>query len=65
MRTQDGRTLEVLFEKRRTDGLWVGTSENYLKIKVASNDDLNGTLRRLRVQVVEGGALCGNIDRTA
>ncbi len=65
MRTQDGRTLEVLFEKKGRDGLWVGTSENYLKIKASSNADLNGSLRTLKVQVVAGGDLYGNIEDTA
>ncbi len=61
-RSQDGKTLEVIFEKKAKDGLWVGTSENYLKVRAQSNDDLNGRLLDLKVEIDAKGALFAYIN---
>ncbi len=60
LRNNIGRDLNVLFEKRGTDGIWFGTSENYLKVKVRSQENLDGALRIVRTSKIENGNLLGD-----
>ncbi len=62
LRNNIGRDLNVLFEQKGIDGLWSGTSENYLKVKVRSKEDLNGALRNVRISRVENGNLIGGFN---
>jgi len=55
------RDLNVLFEKRGADGFWSGTSENYLKVKVRSQEDLDGALRIVRISRVKDEILFGTL----
>ena len=46
---QEGRTLRVLFEERRSDGGFVGFSDNYVKVSIGTEDDLSNHLIDVRV----------------
>ena len=46
---QIGRTLRVLFEGHETHGLWVGFSDNYVKVGVRASDDLANRLCDVRI----------------
>jgi len=41
---QEGRTLRVLFEERASDGGYVGFSDNYVKVNVRTDRELNNRL---------------------
>jgi threonylcarbamoyladenosine tRNA methylthiotransferase MtaB len=45
----EGTTLRVLFEERRSNGLFVGFSDNYVKVCVESDDDLSNRLIDVRI----------------
>ena len=42
--SQVGKTLSVLFETYE-NGCWLGHSENFVYVKVATNEDLKNTVR--------------------
>jgi len=44
-----GKTLPVLFEKRRVDGLLAGHAANYLDVYSDAADEVAGTIRRVRM----------------
>ena len=46
---QEGGTLRVLFEERNRDGLWIGFSDNYVKVAVDADTDLSNQLLPVRV----------------
>ena len=48
-----GKTLEVLFETKQTDGSFIGHSRNYAPVKVKSDCDVSGKI--LNVRVIEPG----------
>lgn len=47
--SQVGETLEVLWEERVRDGLWRGTSDNYLRVTTPAESNLTNTLGRVVV----------------
>jgi len=49
---QIGNELRVLFEERDATGRFVGFSDNYVKVGVATNEDLSNCVRRVRVNDV-------------
>jgi tRNA A37 methylthiotransferase MiaB len=51
---QQGRILRVLFEERNGDGWFVGFSDNYVKVGVATNRDLSNRFGFVRVDGVVG-----------
>jgi threonylcarbamoyladenosine tRNA methylthiotransferase MtaB len=55
-RDQVGRTVEVLWERRR-DGAWQGTSDNYLRVRAVSERDLRRRLEPARLVAAEGDEL--------
>lgn len=62
-----GKDLEILLESQSDDGLWRGTSDNYLKVKClqalldeAGKECSKGRLVNIEAQAVEGGFLVGN-----
>ncbi|MFQ5512654.1 MAG: tRNA (N(6)-L-threonylcarbamoyladenosine(37)-C(2))-methylthiotransferase MtaB, partial [Candidatus Krumholzibacteriia bacterium] len=50
---QVGRTLQVLFEQRQSDGRWVGFTDNYVKVAVESPHDLANRFGSVRVTAVD------------
>ena len=49
-KNQTGRSLRVLFEEREVSGLYAGWSDNYVRIAVASEEDLANRLGTVRVR---------------
>lgn len=62
--SQIGRRLEMLFETRLDNGLWVGTSDNYLKVQCSSSKNLRGTLCLVDISDLREGVLRGNIVKS-
>jgi threonylcarbamoyladenosine tRNA methylthiotransferase MtaB len=58
---QVGKTLEVLLEETVRDGLCLGTSSNYLKIKVPCDARMCGTIVPVRIAGVSEGRLAGEL----
>ena len=58
-----GRPLDVLLEHRRDrqSGLLTGLSDNYIRLRVAGPDDLQGEEVRVRVLSVGGGYATGSL----
>lgn len=60
-RDQVGQRLEVLWEERR-DGVWLGTSDNYIRVRLEDGDETDASLRGRRTEVeitglAEGGVI--------
>ncbi|MCX7682008.1 MAG: tRNA (N(6)-L-threonylcarbamoyladenosine(37)-C(2))-methylthiotransferase MtaB [Anaerolineae bacterium] len=56
-----GRTLEVLWEHRRADGLWSGLTDNYLRVLTASGRALHNLITAVRLTGVQDGHLTGEV----
>jgi threonylcarbamoyladenosine tRNA methylthiotransferase MtaB len=54
-----GQTLRVLFERREDSGLYTGFSDNYIKIGVATENDVANELWPVRLNGVERGLARG------
>jgi len=52
------KKLEVLFENYK-NGYWIGTSNNYLKVKVQSNENLKNEIFEVLIENIEGEYLIG------
>lgn len=57
-----GRTLSVLWETRRADGLWSGLSDNYLRVLVEAEDNLHNTIRPVLATEVTEDSLRGDLQ---
>ena len=55
-----GQTLEVLFEQVQ-EGIATGHTSNYLRIKVATDQNLENTLQQVVIDSVEGEILKGHL----
>ncbi len=64
LKANKDRTLEVLFEKKEYDGLWAGTSGNYIRVKARGRDNLEGHLCKVRIREVANGHLLGDLENT-
>lgn len=53
-----GKTMPVLWEKR-SDGIWSGHSDNYIKIYTRSNEDLTNKLLPVKLTKVSGDGVGG------
>ncbi|MCX8068564.1 MAG: tRNA (N(6)-L-threonylcarbamoyladenosine(37)-C(2))-methylthiotransferase MtaB [Anaerolineae bacterium] len=56
-----GREMEVLWERRRRDGLWHGLTDNYLQVVTACPADLHNRITRTRLVQEEDGFLVGEV----
>ncbi len=56
-----GRELEVLWERRRRDGLWHGLTDNYLQVVTACPADLHNRITRTRLVGEKDGFLMGEV----
>ncbi len=52
MRTNTGKTCEVLFEKQGSDGVVDGLTGNYIRVMVPWGEELPGTIRQVRLTSV-------------
>lgn len=55
-----GRTMPVLWEKR-TDGIWSGLTDNYIKVYTKSNRDLTNKLLLVKLVEVRGDGVWGEV----
>jgi threonylcarbamoyladenosine tRNA methylthiotransferase MtaB len=53
-----GKTMPVLWEKR-TDGLWSGLTDNYIKVYTKSDEDLTNKLLLAKLVAVSGDGVWG------
>ena len=53
-----GREIDVLFEEKQGD-YWIGHTDNYMVIKFKSEEDLEGKIKKVIIQNVEGENLIG------
>ncbi|HET6347735.1 MAG TPA: hypothetical protein VFH88_01495, partial [Candidatus Krumholzibacteria bacterium] len=44
-----GRNVRVLFERRGKDGAYYGFSDEYVRVSVRCDEDLNNRLRQVRI----------------
>lgn len=56
-----GREMVVLWEQRRRDGLWVGLTDNYLRVITRAEGDLHNRLIPTRLLTMENGHMVGEV----
>lgn len=56
-----GRIVRVLFEQREASGLYAGFSDNYIKVGVATEDEIGNQLLPVRLYGVERGLALGSL----
>ena len=56
-----GRTVKVLFEKGQQDGLRSGLTDTFMKVAVASDENLTGTLREVTIIGITDGLAYGRL----
>lgn len=61
MSSQIDKTLDVVIEEKNEDNIAIGTSGNYLKVKMALDGYPKGALVRVRVSGIEGNFLIGKL----
>lgn len=60
MEAQIGKVLEVLFEEEK-DGRWEGYTGTYLRTAVESGEDLQGEIRAVRLDAIDGEMILGSL----
>lgn len=61
LKSQVGKTLEVLFENRDKDGLYEGFSENYCQVKLETEEELAFKFRKVKITDVKSDSLQGEL----
>ena len=56
-----GKKMDVLFEERKEDGSFTGFTENYIKVAVASEEDLSNKIRTVKLVTLDGQLIYGKI----
>jgi threonylcarbamoyladenosine tRNA methylthiotransferase MtaB len=56
-----GREMAVLWEQRRSDGLWTGLTDNYLRVVTPGHGDWHNRLTLTRLCAVQNGCLVGEV----
>jgi len=56
-----GREMTVLWERRRSDGLWPGLTDNYLRVVSRAEGDLHNRLTATRLLASQNGRLVGEV----
>jgi len=59
--SQVGKTLDIIIEEVDSDGYSVGTSSNYLRVRVHSHDHHKKSLISVRVTETDGQTLVGKV----
>jgi threonylcarbamoyladenosine tRNA methylthiotransferase MtaB len=60
MTSQIDKTLDIIIEEQGSDNTSIGTSSNYLKVKISSNGYPKGALVRVRITGIEENILSGD-----
>ena len=60
LQTQLGKTCDVLFETMEK-GYYTGYSENYTRVQVKSNEDLQGKVKRVKLLSLQGETVMGEV----
>ncbi len=58
-----GRKMGVLWEERRRDGLWLGLTDNYIRVETRSEAELTNTLTATRLVALTDKGMQGEIVR--
>lgn len=58
---QIGREVDVLFETRNKEGLFCGLTANYLRVGIASKQDLSGCLKSVQVDSITENLALGHL----
>ena len=61
MLSQLYKTLEVIIEEKGSEKFSIGTSSNYLKVKINSNEYPQRTLVRVKAAEIEENLIRGNL----
>ncbi len=56
-----GARIDVLFEEADENGFWSGFSDNYMRVKVKSEQPLKNSIRTVRLVSIEGEELLGEL----
>jgi threonylcarbamoyladenosine tRNA methylthiotransferase MtaB len=56
-----GREMGVLWEQRRDDGLWIGLTDNYLRVASHTEDDLHNRITLTQLFGMRNGYLMGEV----
>ena len=59
--SQKGTVQEVLFERRRSDGMWTGYTQNYTPVLVPGTAELCGCIKMVELGGRSGDACAGRI----
>lgn len=59
--SQKGTVQEVLFERRRSDGMWTGYTQNYTPVLVPGTAELGGCIKMVELGGRSGDACAGRI----
>ncbi len=65
MKAQTGRVLDVIIEEELSNGLYRGTSGNYLKVQAPLRGRACGDIVPIRIEAVRGGVLSGTLESPA
>lgn len=57
-----GRSLTVLWEEEKGDGIWTGLSDNYIRVFTKSEEQLRNRLLSVRLTQEHGSGLWGNVE---
>jgi hypothetical protein len=60
-----GRTLTVLFERGMRDGFQTGTTGNFLRVAVAAEQPLAGTIHEVTITGIMDGLVYANLGSAA
>jgi threonylcarbamoyladenosine tRNA methylthiotransferase MtaB len=56
-----GQEMIVLWERQRRDGLWVGLTDNYVRVVTQAETDLHNRLTATRLVAAQNGCLVGEV----
>ena len=52
---------QVLWERKRSDGTWVGLTDNYVKVGVSADKDLQNQFQYAHLTKIENDLVIGEI----
>ena len=56
-----GQEMVVLWQRRQRDGLWVGLTDNYLRVVAHAEGDLHNRLTPTRLVALQDDCLVGEV----
>ncbi|MGD1995709.1 MAG: tRNA (N(6)-L-threonylcarbamoyladenosine(37)-C(2))-methylthiotransferase MtaB [Anaerolineae bacterium] len=57
-----GQQMEVLWERRRPDGLWHGLTDNYLRVVTSHPGELHNLVTQTQLLALRDGVLVGRVE---